>query len=111
MNLERVPRGVKADFEPTDDAKDNEFPKVRERNPEHGYHRACSSAPHCQQHWLRREQPSSQRGLSTWVHRPLPLLKCLRKNIITSAARPVLRWEGWVVGTAVLDQYLTQDPL
>lgn len=27
MNLERAPCGVKADFEPTDDAKDNEFPK------------------------------------------------------------------------------------
>lgn len=64
MNPERAPRGVKADFEPTDHARDNEFPKVRERNPEHGYHRACGSVPHCQQQWLWGEQPSSQGGLS-----------------------------------------------
>lgn len=73
MNPERAPRGVKADFEPTDDAKDNEFPKVRERNPEHGCHRACGSVPHCQQQWLWGEEPSSQRGLSIRMHGPLCL--------------------------------------
>lgn len=98
MNPERAPCGVKADFEPTDDAKDNEFPKVRERNPERGYHRACGSVPHCQQQRLWREQPSSQKELSICVHRPLFLLKYLRKKYYCKCCRAVFkmgRLSGW----------------
>lgn len=95
MNPEKAPRRAKADFEPTDCAKDNEFPKVRERNPECGYHRACGSAPHCQQPWLRAEWPSSQEALSMCLHGALSLLKYVRKAMLvqTLCSRRAARLE------------------